>query len=104
MCGRERERSRGAALLPVVEMHLAANRPSCLASEGPERGVTFGLGSTNRQADPAVIAEMRRSALHASFDEEPVVDLDSEAVDFRVASELFVGNDGSVDPISRAWG
>ncbi len=34
-------------------------------------------------------AEMRRSARHASFDEEPVVDLDSEAVDFRVASELF---------------
>ena len=77
--------------LLVVEVHLAANRPYCLASEGPERGVYVRLGSTNRQADPALIAEMRRSARHASFDEEPVVDLDSEAVDFRVASELFAG-------------
>ena len=46
-------------------------------------------GSTNRRADVALIAEVRRSALHASFDEEPLADLDSEEVDFRVASELF---------------
>ena len=47
------------------------------------------LGSTNRRADPALIAEMRRSAIHVSFDEEPVAQLDSEAIDFRVASEYF---------------
>lgn len=47
------------------------------------------LGSTNRRADPALIAEMRRSAIQVSFDEEPVAQLDSEAIDFRVASEYF---------------
>ena len=36
-----------------------------------------------------LIAEMRRSARHVSSDEEPVAELDSEAIDFGVASESF---------------
>jgi len=47
------------------------------------------LGSTNRRADMTLIGELRRYALGGSFDEEPMPGVDSEAVDFRVASECF---------------
>ena len=33
--------------------------------------------------------EMRRMATNESFDESPLPELDSEALDFRVASESF---------------
>ena len=47
------------------------------------------MGSTNRRADAEMIAELRRFARGESFDEQPLPDLDSEALDFRAASELF---------------
>ena len=53
------------------------------------------VGSTNRQADGPLRAEMRRSALSMSYDEEPMPDMNPEALDFRVASGLFAG--------LRAW-
>ncbi len=37
----------------------------------------------------AQIAEMRRFGQFESFDEQPIPDLNSEALDFRAASELF---------------
>ena len=40
-------------------------------------------------ADQALIGEMRRYARAESHDEQPVPELDSEAVDFRAASESF---------------
>jgi predicted HTH transcriptional regulator len=47
------------------------------------------VGSSNRLADKELIAELRRFASGDSYDEEPLPDLDSEAIDFRAASELF---------------
>ena len=47
------------------------------------------MGSTNRQADAELVAEMQRFASGESFDERPMPALGSEALDFRVASELF---------------
>ena len=47
------------------------------------------VGSTNRVADPVLIDEMRRYGQPSSYDEQPIPDLNSEALDFRVASELF---------------
>lgn len=47
------------------------------------------LGSTNRPADAALIAELGRRPASASFDEEPVSGLDSEAIDFGAASQCF---------------
>lgn len=40
------------------------------------------VGSTNRRADPALIEELRRYARNESFDEQPMPELDSEAIDF----------------------
>lgn len=39
--------------------------------------------------DSQLIAEMQRFARGRSFDEDPMPALDSEALDFRVASEFF---------------
>ncbi len=47
------------------------------------------VGSTNRRADDELVAELRRAGLGKSFDEQAMPELDSEAVDFRVASECF---------------
>lgn len=89
-------------LAPEIEIHswrrthLVAVRvfPSSLAPHylralGLDQGAFIRVGSTNRQADRAVLDEMRRMAANRCFDEEPLPDLDSEAIDFRAASELF---------------
>lgn len=47
------------------------------------------VGSTNRRADADLIEELRRVARGESFDEQPMPELDSEAIDFRAASESF---------------
>ncbi len=73
----------------AVEVHPSSGRPHSIAREGPERGTYVRVGSTNRRADRELIDEMRRFARGETFDEQPLVHLDSEAIDFRAASESF---------------
>jgi predicted HTH transcriptional regulator len=73
----------------AIQVHPSSSRPHCLKREGPEKGTYVRVGSTNRQADAELIAEMRRFAGGEVFDEQPVPELDSEAIDFRAASESF---------------
>jgi ATP-dependent DNA helicase RecG len=73
----------------AVEVYPSANRPHSLNRLGPETGTFVRVGSTNRRADPALVEEMRRYSQVASFDEQPEPDLNSEAIDFRAASEFF---------------
>ena len=47
------------------------------------------MGSTNRRADREMIDELRRCARGVGFDEQALPELDSEAIDFRAASESF---------------
>ena len=47
------------------------------------------MGSTNRRADSFLIQEMWRYNQVSSFDEQPMPELNSEAIDFRAASEFF---------------
>ena len=81
---------RGRTLL-LVEVYPSALRPHWLKSLGIENGVLVRVGSTNRRADGPLTAEMRRSALNLAYDEEPLPGLNSEDLDFRVASGLFSG-------------
>ncbi len=78
-----------SAHLVVVEVHPSALRPHYLKAVGPERGTYVRLGSTNRQADAALIAELRRSTSQESFDEQPVPELSSEEIDFAAVSQCF---------------
>lgn len=73
----------------IVTVHSSALRPHHLRSEGPQRGTYVRLGSTNRAADAALIAELSRRIGAEGFDEEPLPDLDSEAIDFGAASQCF---------------
>jgi len=73
----------------AVEIHPSSSRPHHLNRLGPERGVFVRVGSTNRQADSILIGEMRRHVQVFSFDEQPMPNLNSEAIDFRAASEFF---------------
>jgi ATP-dependent DNA helicase RecG len=73
----------------AVEIYPSANRPHFLNRLGPEEGVFVRVGSTNRRADLFLIEEMRRHNQVSSFDEQPRPDLNSEAIDFRAASEFF---------------
>jgi len=73
----------------VVQVYPSAARPHYLERLGPDDGVFIRVGSTNRRADAAQIQEMRRFADLGSFDEQPIPELNSEALDFRAASELF---------------
>jgi ATP-dependent DNA helicase RecG len=73
----------------AVEIYPSPNRPHHLNRLGSVEGVFVRVGSTNRRADASLIEEMRRYKQISSFDEQPMPDLNSEAVDFRVASEFF---------------
>jgi predicted HTH transcriptional regulator len=73
----------------AVQVHPSPSRPHHLRREGPEAGVYVRVGSTNRRADRELIEELRRFARGLSFDEQAMPDLDSEALDFRAASESF---------------
>ena len=75
--------------LVAVQVYPSAGRPHYLKREGQEGGVYVRVGSTNRRADREMIEELRRYARGVGFDEEGLPELDSEALDFRAASELF---------------
>ena len=73
----------------AVQIHPSPNRPHYLTREGLDRGVYVRVGSTNRRADSDLIEELRRYARGKDYDEQPLPELDSEALDFRAASEFF---------------
>ena len=60
-----------------------------MKAAGPEQGVYVRVGSTNRRADPAQIEEIKRFVRGSTFDEEPLPSKNTEAIDFRAASECF---------------
>ena len=75
-------------LVLAVRVHPSPRRPHFLGGS-PEAGTYVRVGSSNRRADLDLIAEMQRFARGQSFDEQPLPELNSEVIDFRVASESF---------------
>ncbi len=75
--------------LIAIEIYPSPYRPHYLKTLGLEKGTYVRVGSTNRLADSSLIAELQRLSRGESFDMQPMLDLSSEAIDFRVASELF---------------
>jgi len=73
----------------AIQVHPSQSRPHHLVREGVTDGVYVRVGSTNRRADTELIEEMRRFSRGEGFDEQPIPGLDSEALDFRAASESF---------------
>jgi len=75
--------------LIAVQVYPSPARPHYIKREGAEAGTYVRVGSTNRRADAEMIQELGRVVRGESFDEQAMPDLDSEALDFRAASELF---------------
>lgn len=75
--------------LLAVQVFPSSVKPHYFKNQGVEKGTYIRVGSTNRLADKVLITELKRTQLDESFDEQPFPKLNSEAIDFRVASELF---------------
>jgi predicted HTH transcriptional regulator len=73
----------------AIQVHASPVRPHYIRREGLESGVYVRVGSTNRRADRELIDELRRFARGEAYDEQPMPDLGSEALDFRAATESF---------------
>jgi ATP-dependent DNA helicase RecG len=73
----------------AVQVYPSASRPHYLKRAGPDAGVYVRVGSTNRRADRELIDELRRFVRGEAYDEQAMPELDSEALDFRAASESF---------------
>lgn len=74
----------------AVQIYPSASRPHYLTASGLEAGTYVRVGSTNRRADAELTGEMQRFARGEAYDEQPMPDMDSEAINFRVASESFM--------------
>ncbi len=82
----------------AVQVYPSPSRPHYLKRAGLDAGVYVRVGSTNRRADRDMIEELRRFARGEAYDEQTMPEFDSEALDFRVASESFA----SVRRLGRA--
>ena len=79
----------GGKTLLVIEVYLSNSRPHWLKSQGAELGVYVRLGSTNRQADRDLIAELQRSVDGIAYDEMPMPELSVDELDLTIAQALF---------------
>ena len=79
-----------------VAVYPSPRRPHYLG-DSPETGTYVRVGSTNRIADRDLVAEMRRVSRGEGFDEQPMPELDSEAIDMDVVSEYRRLSDGDAD-------
>lgn len=75
--------------LVVIHVFPSSVRPHYIKKDGADKGTYIRVGSTNRLADQLMQAELRRVKIEDSFDKQPIPALNSEAIDFRVASDLF---------------
>lgn len=72
----------------VVDVPLSTRRPHYITRQGPEAGVYVRLGSTTRQADPALVAELERNARGVAFEDLPALHAALDDLDLEVLSEL----------------
>ncbi|HEY7886145.1 MAG TPA: helix-turn-helix domain-containing protein, partial [Cellvibrionaceae bacterium] len=80
----------GKTLL-VVEVFLSNTRPHYALRKGLAEGVYVRLGSSNRQADAELVAELQRSAGGAAFDEQAMPQLDEADLDMAAVQAAFDG-------------
>jgi len=73
----------------AIQVYPSPSRPHDLKRERLEGSVYVRLGSINRRADRELVEELGRFARGEAFDERPMPELGSEALDFRAASESF---------------
>ena len=80
-----------------VEVFLSNSRPHFLKSLGPSEGVLVRLGSTNRQADAQLVAELQRQVAGETFDAMPMPELSLADLDMPAIQQQF----GSATALSQ---
>jgi ATP-dependent DNA helicase RecG len=80
---------RGKDILIITIPHSPG--PFHLKDKGEGNGVYVRVGSTNRIADAVMIAEIKRSKEHASFDQLPELRISSDQLDLDLIRKLFAG-------------
>lgn len=78
----------GEATALVVDVPLSTRRPHFMKDQGPESGVYVRLGSSTRQADPALVADLERNARGVAFEDLPEPRASLEDLDLVGLSEL----------------
>jgi len=70
----------------VIKVHIyrGSDFPYFLKQKGKQEGTYIRVGSTNRQADAAIIAELERQKRNVSFDSELI--FDKTAADFDITA------------------
>lgn len=78
----------GEATVLVVDVPLSTRRPHFMKDQEPQDGVYVRLGSSTRQADPALVAELERNARGVAFEDLPEPRATLEDLDLEGLSEL----------------
>lgn len=78
----------GEATVLVVDVPLSTRRPHHMKDQGPQDGVYIRLGSSTRQADPALVAELERNARGVAFEDLPEPRATLDDLDLEGLSEL----------------
>jgi len=73
----------------AAEVFPSYSRPHHVVAAGAEEGTYIRVGASNRRADKQMREELARTARNEAYDEQPLPQLDSEAIDFIAASELL---------------
>ncbi len=73
----------------IIHVYPSPVRPHFLKTKGLENGTFVRVGSSNRQADPTLIQEMKRFTRNQPYDEQPILKLNTDAIDFETASSVF---------------
>jgi ATP-dependent DNA helicase RecG len=85
----------GKDLLVVKVSHWRA--PFYLKKEGMPQGVYIRLGSTNRSASLELLAELQRSVLTLSYDQQPLTDLTKEELRLEEVFRRFINIHKEID-------
>lgn len=114
------------SLLPEIEIATVGDQdllilrvshwkgPFYLKKQGIPNGVYIRLGSTSRPAGVEILAELQRSALTLSYDQEPLSHLSFQSIDLDSANRFFhsVGKEmseeklrslGILVPVANRW-
>lgn len=73
----------------AVRVHPSGTRPHYLRRDGVDAGTFVRVGASNRRADAELIAELRRFARGAAFDEEALPEHGVEALDDAALRAAF---------------
>lgn len=73
----------------AIQIYPSPLKPHYLKAKGPSNGAYVRIGSTNRVADDRFIAEIQRSVLNQSYDEQPFLDESVDNIDTDKLLNLY---------------